>query len=90
MDGAGHIHTPLGFLIALSLEAVLIILLNISVIISVRQIPTNNKFRVTYILLGNLALTDAGTGVLLLTGQILPDTYRTYAYCIVFLGKSVP
>ena len=42
---------------------VVTILLNMSVIISVLRIPKTSKFYVTYILLGNLAFTDAGTGL---------------------------
>ena len=82
-----QIETPVGFIIGGIVEGIIIFILNVSVIISVHQIPRNSKFRVTYILLGNLALTDASTGALLFIMQVIPDHYRTYYYCVICVGK---
>ena len=69
------------------LQGVTMIVLNISVIVSVWQIPNMDKFSVTYMLLGNLALTDAGAGLVLLVEHVLPDEFRGFNYCLIFASK---
>ena len=68
-----------------------VIVLNMSVVISVLRIPKTSKFHVTYILLGNLALTDAGTGLWLIIMTVYGESGRFtnegFWECLIFFSK---
>ena len=72
---------------------VIVIVLNMSVIISVLRIPKTSKFYVTYILLGNLAVTDAGMGLWLILHYYVfsPNSETTgFLECVVTYCKYSP
>ena len=75
------------FLVIVYTLSVVILLFNISVIVSTLRISKNNKFRVTYLFLSHLAVTNALTGAVLLFGAMYPHQERTYNFCLIYLGK---
>ena len=75
------------FMIEIIIISIIIIILNVGVIISTLQISQSDRFRVTYILLGHLAVNDALIGSILLFGEVYPHEMRTYRFCLIYLGK---